>query len=170
MHDVQQLIAELDARMHRDCARLRLWRHFHRITAVILSLVVIVAPAVLAVGLISSETIPGKLLLLVIAAVGGFSATFKPYTQSYRRRAAMNAVHQMLDEFRAEVLEAQLAQDTAAQVAIFKEFSQRYATVFELRGRELLEAAMSDFEQRQAAEKEAVDKASRNDAKSASLN
>jgi hypothetical protein len=158
MHDVRQLIAELDARMLRDCWRLRRWRHFHRVIAVTLSLIVIIAPSVLAVGLISSETIPGKVLLLVIAAVGGFSATFRPYTQSYRRRADMNAVHQIRDEFRTEVLRAEQAQDEAALVDVFGKFAYTYASLFQLRGKELVEATMSVYEQRQVAERETATK------------
>jgi hypothetical protein len=155
MQEIEKLIDELDERMQKDCRWLARWRQFHRIVAVFLSLVLTVAPSVLAVGLMSSESLLGKVLLLMIAVVGGLTTTFKPYTQSYKRRADLNALHRLRDEFRAEVAKAQ--EDGTPVVDIYKKYSSVYANIYELRGKELIEATLSVTEQREMAGRSADD-------------
>lgn len=151
MQDIDKLVDELDIRMQNDCRWLARWRQFHRIVAVFLSLTLTVAPSALAVGLTSSESLPGKVLLLMIAIVGGLTTTFKPYTQSYKRRADLNALHRLRDEFRAEVAKAQ--NDGGVTVDIYQKYSAVYANIYELRGKELIEATLSVTEQREMAGK-----------------
>lgn len=153
MQDINALIVELDTRMRQDCRSLRKWRHFHRYTAVLLTIVLILAPSLLAVGLISSQSLAGKILLMAIAVVGGLSATFRPYTHSYKRRADMNAVYRLRDEFRAEVAKAE-ASGQIAIIEVYQKYSQIYSSIYELRGKELLEATLSVTEQREIAGKD----------------
>jgi hypothetical protein len=154
MHDVNVLIDELDARMERDCRRLRKWRHVHRITAIFLNIIIILAPPLLVVGIISPSSLLGKILLMSITVTGVLTATFRPYTLSYKRRADMNATHRLRDDFRADVAKAELTQDQTALVAAYKQYSQLYSTVYEQRGNGLIEALLSGAEQREAPEKE----------------
>lgn len=65
------LIRELDDRMRHDCTRLSMWRVVHRTTGLFYTVVLIVVPAVLAVGFTSSETPLGKVLLLTTAVGAG---------------------------------------------------------------------------------------------------
>jgi hypothetical protein len=150
VQDVDKLIEELNERMLVDCRRLGQWRHFHRLTAIFLNVVLIVAPPVLAVGLVGADSIPGKVLLLAVTVVGGVSATFKPYTHSYRRRADLNSLHRLRDEFRVEVAKA----DAGSKVEIYQKYSSIYSNSYELRGRELIEATLSMAELREIAGKE----------------
>lgn len=154
MQDVNMLIGELDTRMQRDCRRLRRWRHFHRFTAVLQSVILIFAPSLLAVGLISPQGVTGKILLMSIVVTGGLSATFRPYTHSYRRRAAMNAIYRLRDEFRAEVAKAETTGGQQATIEVYHKYSQEYADLYGLRGKELVEATLSMAEQRETATKE----------------
>ncbi|MEV4313529.1 hypothetical protein [Actinocrispum sp. NPDC049592] len=155
MQDVDTLIEELNARMSRDCRWLSRWRQFHRLTAIILNVVLIVAPPILAVGLVDAGSPLGKLLLLAVTVVGGVSATFKPYTHSYRRRADMNSLYRLRDEFRGETA-AVSAEDVVAKTAVFLKYSSIYSNIYELRGRELIEATLSVTEEREIAGKKTL--------------
>jgi hypothetical protein len=148
------LIGELDTRMQRDCRRLRRWRHFHRLIAILQSVILIIVPSLLAIGLISPQSFTGKILLMSIVVTGGLSATFRPYTHSYRRRAAMNTIYRLRDEFRAEVAKAETAGGQQATIEVYEKYSQEYANLYGLRGKELVEATLSMTEQREIATKE----------------
>jgi hypothetical protein len=150
MHDITRLIEELDNRMKRDCRWLMRWRHFHRIVAIMINLTLIAAPSILAVGLTTSETILGKTLLLSIAILGGLSATFKPYTHSYKRRADMNSIYRLRDEFRGEA--AKVATTDSLLVEVYQRYSYIYSNIYELRGKELIEATLGVSEQREVAQ------------------
>lgn len=134
--DVDALIGELDDRMRRDCRRLMLWRNVHRTTGMAYTVVLILVPAVLAVGFTSSETALGKVLLLTAAVVGGLNVTFKPYLHSNKRRSDVNTMRRMRDEFRAEVVAG------GDRLAVYRRYSAAYATEFEQRGGELLDGRL----------------------------
>ncbi|MEV0675774.1 hypothetical protein AB0I60_04535 [Actinosynnema sp. NPDC050436] len=136
MGDVNALVQELDDRMHTDCRRLTVWRQVHRSTGVLYTIVLILVPAVLAVGFTSSETVLGKSLLLVAAVVGGLNVTFKPYLHSQKRRADVNAMRRLRDRFRGEVAKADDV------IAVYDHYSAQYAAIFEARGRELVDGAL----------------------------
>ncbi|MDQ2588626.1 hypothetical protein [Saccharothrix yanglingensis] len=136
MGDVEKLVQELDDRMLRDCRRLSLWRVVHRGTGMAYTVVLILVPAVLAVGFTSSETVLGKVLLLAAAVVGGLNVTFKPYLHSRKRRNDVNAVRLMRDEFRAEVAAG------GDVLATYRRYSAAYAAEFEKRGGELLDGTL----------------------------
>ncbi|MBW4717468.1 hypothetical protein [Saccharothrix obliqua] len=137
MGDVEVLVRELDERMLRDCTRLTKWGWVHRATGVVYTVVLILVPAVLAVGFTSSETAIGKALLLVAAVVGGLNVTFKPYVHSQKRRADVNTMRRLRDQFRAEVARADDV------VAVYDRYSAQYAAVFEARGRDLVDGKLS---------------------------
>lgn len=139
--DVDTLIREIDARMEDDYSRLRRRRYVHRTTGVIYNIVLIGAPAILAVGLTDSETIGGKSLLLCIAIVGGLNASFRPYLNSQRRRADLNNMRQLRDRFRIDILRA--SGDEKEQVEIFEKYSELYAEIYNKRGKMTVEASSS---------------------------
>ncbi|QFZ17646.1 hypothetical protein [Saccharothrix syringae] len=135
--DVDALIGELDDRMRQDCRRLSLWRNVHRTTGMSYTVVMILVPAVLAVGFTSSETPLGKVLLLAAAVVGGLNVTFKPYLHSNKRRSDVNTMRLLRDEFRAEVAAG------GDRLAVYRKYSAAYAAEFEQRGGELLDGRLS---------------------------
>jgi hypothetical protein len=137
--DVEALIQELDDRMRLDCRRLSVWRVVHRTTGLLYTVVLIFVPAVLAVGFTSSETVLGKVLLLTAAVVGGLNVTFKPYLHSQSRRAAVNTMRRLRDEFRAEVV----ATAGGDVLTVYRKYSAAYATLFEQRGEELVDGRLS---------------------------
>ncbi|MFD1149721.1 hypothetical protein [Saccharothrix hoggarensis] len=139
MADVDALIRELDDRMRHDCRRMALWRVVHRTTGLCYTVVLILVPAVLAVGFTSSETALGKVLLLTAAVVGGLNVTFKPYLHSQKRRGDVNTMRRLRDEFRADVAGA----GTGDVLAVYRKYSAAYATVFEQRGGELIDGRLS---------------------------
>ncbi|CCH29212.1 hypothetical protein ABZ816_38435 [Actinosynnema sp. NPDC047251] len=136
MADVNALVQELDDRMRTDYRRLTVWRQVHRSTGVVYTIVLILVPAVLAVGFTSSETVLGKTLLLIAAVVGGLNVTFKPYLHSQKRRADVNTMRRLRDRFRGEVAKAEDV------VAVYDRYSAHYAAIFEARGRELVDGAL----------------------------
>jgi len=138
--DVDALVGELDDRMSRDCRSLTKWRHVHRSTGVVYTIVLILVPAVLAVGFTSSETVLGKTLLLVAAVVGGLNVTFKPYLHSQKRRADVNTMRLLRDRFRAEVAKADDV------IAVYEKYAAQYAAIFEARGRELVDGHLGKEE------------------------
>lgn len=138
MADVDALIRELDDRMQHDCRRMSLWRVVHRTTGLFYTVVLILVPAVLAVGFTSSETALGKVLLLTAAVVGGLNVTFKPYLHSIKRRGDVNTMRRLRDEFRADVAAA--ADGEALDV--YRKYAATYATVFEQRGGELVDGRL----------------------------
>ncbi|MEU5696405.1 hypothetical protein [Actinosynnema sp. NPDC020468] len=138
MADVQALVAELDQRMLRDYRRMTVWRQVHRTTGMLYTVVLILVPAVLAVGFTTSETVLGKTLLLLAAVVGGLNVTFKPYLHSQKRRRDVNTMRRLRDEFRGEVAKAG---DNAVEV--YDKYSKAYSTVFEARGGDLVDGALS---------------------------
>ncbi|WP_367130503.1 hypothetical protein [Saccharothrix sp. HUAS TT1] len=138
MGDVDALIQELEDRMLKDCRRLSMWRVVHRTTGLFYTVVLILVPAVLAVGFTSSETALGKVLLLTAAVVGGLNVTFRPYLHSLRRRSAVNTMRKLRDEFRADVAEAGVD-----ALAVYRKYSAAYATLFEQRGSELIDGRLS---------------------------
>lgn len=138
MADVNALVQELDQRMHADCRRLTVWRQLHRSTGVLYTIVLILVPAVLAVGFTSSETVLGKTLLLIAAVVGGLNVTFKPYLHSQKRRADVNTMRRLRDQFRGEVAKADDV------VAVYDKFSAQYAAIFEARGSALVDGTLVD--------------------------
>ncbi|MFT7840612.1 hypothetical protein Q5530_31095 [Saccharothrix sp. BKS2] len=151
--DADALIGELDQRMRRDCRRLTLWRNVHRTTGVAYTVVLILVPAVLAVGFTSSETALGKVLLLAAALVGGLNVTFKPYLHSRQRRGDVNAMRLLHDEFRAEVAAG------GDRLALFRKYSAAYAGEFEQRGGELLDGRLGTEEPPEKAAEKVPEKA-----------
>ncbi|KOX23191.1 hypothetical protein ADK67_21340 [Saccharothrix sp. NRRL B-16348] len=133
------LIRELDDRMRHDCTRLSMWRVVHRTTGLFYTVVLIVVPAVLAVGFTSSETPLGKVLLLTTAVVGGLNVTFRPYLHSLKRRSAVNTMRHLRDDFRADVANAVEGE----VLAVYRKYSATYATIFEERGNELIDGRLS---------------------------
>ncbi len=115
-----------------------LWRVVHRTTGLLYTVVLILVPAVLAVGFTSSETALGKVLLLTAAVVGGLNVTFKPYLHSMKRRGDVNTMRRLRDEFRADVA---AAADGEA-LAVYREYSAAYAAIFEQRGGELVDGRL----------------------------
>jgi hypothetical protein len=137
--DVEALIRELDDRMRLDCRRLSVWRVVHRTTGLLYTVVLIFVPAVLAVGFTSSETVLGKWLLLTAAVVGGLNVTFKPYLHSQKRRASVNTMRRLRDEFRADVIST----GDGDLLAVYRKYSAAYATIFEQRGGELVDGRLA---------------------------
>ncbi|MCE6999883.1 hypothetical protein LZG04_34475 [Saccharothrix sp. S26] len=137
MADVDALIRELDDRMQHDCRRLSTWRVVHRTTGLCYTVVLILVPAVLAVGFTSSETALGKVLLLAAAVVGGLNVTFKPYLHSIKRRGDVNTMRRLRDEFRADVAAAD-----GDALAVYRKYSAAYATIFEERGGALVDGRL----------------------------
>ncbi|GAA0261081.1 hypothetical protein GCM10010492_72650 [Saccharothrix mutabilis subsp. mutabilis] len=137
---VEALVQELDDRMAKDCRALTRWRHVHRTVGVFYTIVLVLVPAVLAVGFTSSETVLGKTLLLVAAVVGGLNVTFKPYLHSQKRRADVNNMRRLRDQFRAEVT------DSPDAKAVYEKYSALYAEMFEARGRELVDGHLGKEE------------------------
>ncbi|MEU4742261.1 hypothetical protein AB0G02_17600, partial [Actinosynnema sp. NPDC023658] len=137
--DVEELVRELDARMLHDCRRLSMWRVVHRTTGLFYTVVLILVPAVLAVGFTSSETVLGKVLLLAAAVVGGLNVTFRPYLHSLKRRNAVNTMRRLRDDFRADVVTA-VGDDV---LVVYRKYSAAYATIFEQRGGELVDGRLS---------------------------
>ncbi|MFE9748431.1 hypothetical protein ACFYOT_26290 [Saccharothrix saharensis] len=144
MADVDALIRELDDRMQHDCRRLSLWRVVHRTTGLCYTVVLILVPAVLAVGFTSSETALGKVLLLTAAVVGGLNVTFKPYLHSMKRRGDVNTMRRLRDEFRADVAAA----TNGEALDVYRKYAATYATVFEQRGGELVDGRLGVEEPR----------------------
>lgn len=124
---------EIDERMAHDIRQLTRWRLVHRTVGVFYTIVLVLVPAVLAVGFTSSETPLGKTLLLIAAVVGGLNVTFKPYLHSQKRRADVNNMRRLRDQFR---IEASAGGDV---MAICEKYSALYAEMFEARGRELVD-------------------------------
>ncbi|XVV05841.1 hypothetical protein ACQPW3_10795 [Actinosynnema sp. CA-248983] len=137
---VEALIQELDDRMAKDCRALTRWRLVHRTVGVVYTIILVLVPAVLAVGFTSSETTLGKTLLLVAAVVGGLNVTFKPYLHSQKRRADVNNMRRLRDQFRAE------AAGGGDPVAVYEKYSALYAETFEARGRELVDGHLGKEE------------------------
>ncbi|OKI30280.1 hypothetical protein A6A25_28900 [Saccharothrix sp. CB00851] len=133
------LIRELDDRMRQDCRRLSMWRVVHRTTGLFYTVVLILVPAVLAVGFTSSETALGKVLLLTAAVVGGLNMTFRPYLHSLKRRSAVNTMRRLRDDFRADVADAVEGE----MLAVYRKYAASYATIFEERGGELIDGRLS---------------------------
>ncbi|MEU4806473.1 hypothetical protein [Actinosynnema sp. NPDC023587] len=138
MGDANALVGELDDRMRTDCRRLMVWRQVHRSTGVVYTIVLILVPAVLAVGFTSSETVLGKTLLLVAAVVGGLNVTFKPYLHSQKRRGDVNTMRRLRDRFRGEVAKADDV------IEVYDRYSAQYAAIFEARGRDLVDGTLVD--------------------------
>lgn len=128
--------------MRHDCRRMALWRVVHRTTGLFYTVVLILVPAVLAVGFTSSETALGKVLLLVAAVVGGLNVTFKPYLHSRKRRGDVNTMRRLRDEYRAEVVGA----SGGDALAVYRKYSAAYAAVFEQRGGDLVDGRLSTGE------------------------
>lgn len=126
--------------MLRDCKRLTMWRQLHRSTGVLYTIVLILVPAVLAVGFTSSETVLGKALLLIAAVVGGLNVTFKPYLHSQKRRADVNVMRRLRDQFQGEVARG------GDVIAVYERYSAQYASIFEARGRELVDGHLGNEE------------------------
>ncbi|WP_309115821.1 hypothetical protein [Saccharothrix sp.] len=137
---VDALIQELDDRMAKDCRTLTRWRLVHRTVGVVYTIILVLVPAVLAVGFTSSETVVGKTLLLIAAVVGGLNVTFKPYLHSQKRRADVNNMRRLRDQFRAEAARSQ------DPVATYEKYSALYAEMFEARGRELVDGHLGKEE------------------------
>ncbi|MBB4967545.1 hypothetical protein [Saccharothrix violaceirubra] len=136
--DVAALVRELDDRMLRDYRRMTMWRQVHRTTGVLYTVVLILVPAVLAVGFTTSETMLGKALLLIAAVVGGLNVTFKPYLHSQKRRADVNTMRRLRDEYRGELARA----GASGAVDVYDKYSRTYATVFEARGQDLVDGTV----------------------------
>ncbi len=134
------LVRELDERMLKDFKRLTRWGLAHRSTGVLYTIVLILVPAVLAVGFASSETVLGKALLLVTAVVGGLNVTFKPYLHSQKRRSDVNTMRRLRDQFRGEVAKGDDV------IAVYEKYSAQYAAIFEARGRELVDGRLGSEE------------------------
>lgn len=152
MQEIEALINDLDKRMRHDRARVNRWRIAHRTNGILFNLVLIIAPAALAVGLTSSEDMLGKALLFAIAVVGGLNATFKPYLHSQRRRTDMNAMRRLHDEFQAEMAKA--SAEGASPISVYQKYSLIFSNIYELRGRELIDATLNMTEQREFAGKD----------------
>jgi|tagenome__1003787_1003787.scaffolds.fasta_scaffold20110837_1 hypothetical protein len=148
--DLDDLISELEDRIRRDFWRMKRWRLVHRTNGVLYSLVLIVGPAILAVGLTTSETPIGKGMLLAIAVVGGLNVAFKPYLHSQKRRGDANSMRRLHDEFRVEIVKSRAKDDVDCSI-VYNRFSRIYANIYELRGRELIDATLSLDEQRDVA-------------------
>jgi hypothetical protein len=133
-------VQEIDDRMAHDVRLLTRWRLVHRTVGVLYTIVLIFVPAVLAVGFTSSETPLGKTLLLVAAVVGGLNVTFKPYLHSQKRRADVNNMRRLRDQFR---IEAAAGGDV---MAVCEKYSALYADMFEARGRELVDGHLGKEE------------------------
>ncbi|RKT69601.1 hypothetical protein DFJ66_2835 [Saccharothrix variisporea] len=131
---------EIDERMAHDVRLLTRWRLVHRTVGVLYTIILIFVPAVLAVGFTSSETPLGKTLLLIAAVVGGLNVTFKPYLHSQKRRADVNNMRRLRDQFR---IEATAADDVKA---VCEKYSALYAEMFEARGRELVDGHLGKEE------------------------
>lgn len=82
--------------------------------------------------------------------VGGISVTFKPYLHSQRRRTDMNAMRRLRDEFQGQM--ALVANDERKAAEVFEKYSRIFSNIYELRGRELIDATLSINEQRELAE------------------
>jgi hypothetical protein len=147
---INELVDELDERMRRDSRRVNRWRLFHRLNGITFNLVLIVAPSILAVGLVSSESPQGRAILFAISVVGGINVTFKPYLHSQRRRSDMNAMRRLRDEFQGEML--LVDKDEGKSAEAFEKYSRIFSNIYELRGRELIDATLSINEQRELAE------------------
>jgi hypothetical protein len=143
MQDIEALLDELNDRMRRDWTRMKRWSLIHRTNGVLYTLVLIFAPALLAVGLISAESVLGKSLLFAVAVVGSLNVTFKPYLHSQRRRADMTIIRRLHDEFKVEA--ATVAGDKEKMVATYEKYASSFSDFYELRGGELVDAALSDL-------------------------
>ncbi|NUT94441.1 MAG: hypothetical protein HOY78_20725 [Saccharothrix sp.] len=137
---VEAVVRELDDRLAHDIRQLSRWRLVHRTVGVFYTIVLVLVPAVLAVGFTSSETPLGKVLLLVAAVVGSLNVTFKPYLHSQKRRADVNNARRLRDQFRIEVA---AGGDVAA---VCEKYSALYAAMFEARGRELVDGHLGKEE------------------------
>lgn len=146
MQDADTLVKELEKRMRHDWMRMQRWSYIHGANGVLYSVILIVAPSVLAVGLVSSESTFGKGLLLVIAVVGGLNATFKPHSHSQKRRTDMNSMRVLHDRFRGDVEKS--GGDSGRLMAAYDQYSKMFGNVYELRGEGLLSATLSITEQR----------------------
>lgn len=151
MQDADALIKELEIRMRHDWTRMQRWSYVHGANGVLYSVILIVAPSVLAVGLVSSESILGKGLLFVIAVVGGLNATFKPHSHSQKRRTDMNSMRVLHDRFRGDIEKS--GGDRGLLMAAYEKYSKMFGNVYELRGEGLLSATLSITEQRVNTEK-----------------
>jgi hypothetical protein len=126
--------------MARDIRVLTRWRLVHRTVGVVYTIILVFVPAVLAVGFTSSENVLGKTLLLIAAVVGGLNVTFKPYLHSQKRRADVNNMRRLRDQFRAELA------GPDDDVQVYEKYSALYAEMFEARGRELVDGHLGKEE------------------------
>jgi hypothetical protein len=142
MQDIEGLLNELNERMRRDWSRMKRWSLIHRTNGVLYTLVLILAPAVLAVGLISSDSVLGKSLLFAVAVVGSLNVTFKPYLHGQRRRTDMSTIRRLHDEYKIAVAVSE--GDNAKLVAVYEKYSAEFSDFYDLRGGALVDAALAE--------------------------
>jgi len=135
------LIGELGQRLKADYNRMKRWRQFHRLTGMGFTLVLVAVPPIVAAGILTSESLFGKLLLLVVTIVAAFNSVFQPLAHSELRRQDMSRMRFLYDQFRADLADA--ADDDAKQIALFKDYSKRFAHLYRCRGKRLLDAFLA---------------------------
>lgn len=135
---ISDLLNELEGRMQRDFLRMRRWRLFHRLVGVCFSFVVVVIPAALVAGLLSSERLSGKICLLLATIIGGINAIFRPFYHSFQRRSDMNESRHLLDSFRSAIIRAK--DDPKALLDAYDQYSAKFCGMYASRGSELVDA------------------------------
>ena len=130
--NIPALIEELGERLYADFLRMRRWRLFHRLVGIGFSLVLIMVPATLAVGLQSSDTLSGKICLLFVTVVGGINAAFRPFLHSAQRRSDMNASRRLFDSYRCAVIRA--GANESELLNVYEQYSEQFCSIYSNRG------------------------------------
>jgi len=132
-----ELIEDLDLRIEHDYCRIRRWRILHRFLGIIFSIILIGLPALMAVGLLSTQNTIGKLMLLLVTLIAGLNSAFEPYFHSHQRRTDMNNMRQLHDEFRSEIIHS--GEDEQGLLYVFKKFSKLFYDLYAERGKLLVD-------------------------------
>ena len=152
MRNIETLIKELEIRMEKDQKRMWKWRQFHRSTAVIFNMALIILPAFMAVGLISySDETLSKIFLFLITILGGVNAAFKPSINSQRRRLDMSLSRRLYDEYRGELAVAGESDENLFK--LFNKYSAKFSEMYESRSKWLIEKHLELQEQKVAKSK-----------------
>ncbi len=139
--DVQMLVRELDRRLKDDFKWMRRCRHLHRAIGILFTIVLVAAPPIVAAGILPSDSIWGKLLLLAATVVAALNSVFQPLALSDFRRQDMGQIGLLRDQYRAALANTV---DEEKRIALFKHYTRKSADLFVGRSARLLDTLLSN--------------------------
>jgi hypothetical protein len=146
--DARELIREFGRRLEADFKWMRLCRHSHRALGILFTLVLVAIPPLVAAGILPSESMWGKLLLLAVTVVAALNSVFQPLALGDFRRQDMNQIRLLHDQFRADVVNAA---DDEKRIALFKDYTRKFTALFAGRSARLLDALWAGEEAKASA-------------------